>query len=70
MFDSRLVLNKNILEIIEENFKGKVFQTKIRRNISIAEAPTQNQDIFQYAPSSSGAKDYLALCKEIEKAHS
>jgi chromosome partitioning protein len=44
-----------------------VFTTKIRENISIAEAPTFYQDIVTYAPGSHGAEDYKALTKEILK---
>ncbi len=43
----------------------KIFNTKIRRNIKLAEAPSFGQDIFTYAPSSHGAEDYLALANEL-----
>ena len=64
-YDSRKVLNRNVLETIENYFKDKVFNTKIRNNIALAEAPTQGVDIFRYDPSSYGAEDYKALSKEI-----
>ena len=41
------------------------FQTKIRRNIRLAEAPSFGQSIFDYAPNSHGAEDYLALAQEV-----
>lgn len=41
------------------------FQTKIRRNIRLAEAPSFGQSIFQYAPTSNGAEDYLNLAMEV-----
>ena len=68
-FDSRIVLNRNVAEMIESSFPNKVFQTKIRNNITLAEAPIENKDIFSYAPSSNGAEDYRALAKEILAAH-
>jgi len=68
-FDSRVVINKNIAEMVESSFPNKVFKTKIRRNIALVEAPVENKDIFKYAPKSNGAIDYLALSKEIIKAH-
>jgi len=43
----------------------QTFQTRIRRNIRLAEAPSFGQSIFQYAPSSSGAEDYRHLAGEI-----
>ncbi len=66
-YDSRKVLNRNVSETIEAHFKGKVFKTKIRDNIALAEAPTAGLDIFRYQLKSYGAEDYLALCKEIIK---
>jgi chromosome partitioning protein len=41
------------------------FQTRIRRNIRLAEAPSFGQSIFQYAPTSHGAEDYRALADEL-----
>jgi len=44
---------------------AKTFQTRIRRNIRLAEAPSFGQSIFQYAPQSNGARDYLCLAREV-----
>jgi chromosome partitioning protein len=44
---------------------AKFFQTRIRRNIRLAEAPSFGQSIFQYAPQSNGAEDYRLLAAEI-----
>ena len=41
------------------------FQTRIRRNIRLAEAPSFGQSIFQYSPESNGAKDYGQLAREV-----
>jgi chromosome partitioning protein len=60
-------LNRLIEESLRKNFGEVVFKTKIRENISIAEAPTFYQDIVTYAPGSHGAEDYKALTKEILK---
>ena len=46
-------------------FEAKIFQNRIRRNIKLAEAPGFGQSIFDYAPNSSGANDYMALTEEI-----
>lgn len=49
-----------------EFFRGaKYFNTRIRRNIRLAEAPSFGQSIFQYAPESNGAVDYHALAEEV-----
>ncbi len=42
-----------------------IFQTRIRRNVRLAEAPSFGQSIFQYAPNSHGAEDYRSLAGEI-----
>ena len=41
------------------------FETRIRRNIRLAEAPSYGQSIFQYAPQSHGADDYRQLAREV-----
>jgi chromosome partitioning protein len=44
---------------------ARVFSTRIRRNIRLAEAPSFEQSIFQYAPTSPGAEDYGRLAEEV-----
>ena len=44
---------------------GRLFESKIRRNIRLAEAPSFEQSIFKYAPTSAGADDYRALADEV-----
>ena len=64
-YDSRTVLHRDVRDSIKNHFGDKLLSTPIRRNISLAEAPTQGVDIFRYAPNSSGAEDYLSLSREI-----
>lgn len=66
-FDSRKKLNNAIMDSIRERFGDKVFSTVIRENIVVAEAPSFGQTIFEYAPKSHGAEDFLNLCEEIIK---
>ncbi len=65
MYDARKVLNRDVVETIRKYFGKKVFDTLIRDNVALAEAPAQRKDIFGYARNSPGARDYLALSKEI-----
>ena len=58
-------LNNIVAEQIAEIYGSKVFHTKIRENIAVAEAPLSQMDIFAYAPESNGAKDYRALAEEV-----
>ena len=64
-FDARKNLNKEVVAKIREHFGTKLFKTLIRENISLAEAPSYGQSIFDYKPTSYGAEDYLNLSKEI-----
>ena len=45
--------------------KARVFATRIRRNIKLAECPSFGQSIFGYAPNCHGAEDYAALAREV-----
>jgi chromosome partitioning protein len=59
------ILTKTIVEKLTEDLQDKVFDTKIRINVALAEAQLQSQTIFDYAPESNGAKDYEMLVEEI-----
>lgn len=68
-YDSRKVLNRDVVKTIEERFRDELLKTRIRDNISLAEAPALELDIFRYNPKSHGAEDYLSLAKEIQSKH-
>lgn len=40
-FDGRKTLNKSVAELVKDAFCDKVFQTVIRDNVSLAEAPSK-----------------------------
>ncbi|HXE51884.1 MAG TPA: ParA family protein [Tepidisphaeraceae bacterium] len=44
---------------------ARIFKSKIRRNIKLAESPSFGKHIIAYEPSSNGAADYRALAKEV-----
>ena len=44
---------------------AKNFETRIRRNIRLAEAPSFGKSILEYASSSNGADDYRHLAREV-----
>lgn len=64
-YDARKVLNRDIADNIEKYFANQVLKTKIRDNITLAEAPGRGKDIFRYNPKCYGAQDYMSLCNEI-----
>lgn len=47
---------------------ARIFDSRIRRNIKLAEAPSFGQSIFDYAAKSPGALDYGALITEVVAA--
>nr|WP_319399015.1 ParA family protein [uncultured Carboxylicivirga sp.] len=65
MYKKNTVLSRDIASFADTNFSDLVFRTKVRDNISIAEAPANQSDIFSYAPGSLGALDYSNLCSEF-----
>ena len=68
-FDKRKVLHRDVVETIYTYFQDKLFNSRIRDNIALAEAPSQGLDIFRYDPDCKGAEDYRSLCKEIIERH-
>ncbi len=76
MYDAGTRLAAEVTSDIDAYFKkertadsisatAQTFQTRIRRNIRLAEAPSFGQSIFEYAPTSNGAEDYRSLGKEV-----
>jgi chromosome partitioning protein len=45
--------------------QARIFQTRVRRNIKLAECPSFGKSIFDYSPTCHGAGDYLALAGEV-----
>lgn len=45
--------------------QARIFATRIRRNIKLAECPSHGVSIFDYAPACHGAEDYAALAQEV-----
>jgi chromosome partitioning protein len=45
--------------------KARIFNTRIRRNIKLAECPSFGRSIFGYSPNCNGAEDYAALAREV-----
>jgi len=65
MFDSRLRLANQIYDEMKRHFQQLVFKTVIQRNVKLSEAPSHGIPVLLYDPNSTGAKNYLALAKEI-----
>ena len=78
MYDSRTSLSSEIINDIRMFFSQKqppdcpwsdirLFKTRIRGNIKLAESPSYGKTILEYASTCHGAEDYIALAKEVEE---
>ena len=67
-FNPRTLLSRDVLEMAEQlagQIHSRVFDTKIRSGVAVAEAPAHGESIFSYNPRSSAVKDYQAFLEEI-----
>ena len=67
-YDRQTRISKQVTEYFSDHFSDKMFKTRIRKNIKFDESPLVNQGIFEYAPESNGAEDYMSLAEEITGA--
>jgi len=65
LHDSRKRLARAVADTIRAYFGDLVFDTVIRENVALAEAPAKGETIFEYLPKSPGAEDYTALANEV-----
>ena len=65
-FEERTKVTDILLSEIEERgWEEILFKTKIRKNVTVKESQAFRKPIFDYSKNSTGAKDYVALGKEI-----
>ena len=67
MFDSRLRLSNQVVDEVRKHFSTMVFDTIIRRNTRLGEAPSYGESIIAYDATSKGAINYLNLAQELIK---
>ena len=65
--DAKANLSKETKAILGAEFGELMYQTVIRRNVAIAEAPGQKQPVTTYAPQSAGAACFRQLAEEFEE---
>ncbi len=63
-YDVRTNLSQEVLQNLRDYFKERTL-SPIRINTRLKEAPIHKQTIFEYAPSSHAAEDYLTLVDRI-----
>ena len=65
MFDSRTLHAREAVSILEENFGERVFKTRIRKTVRLAEAPVQGQSVLRYDSRGAAAQAYRQLAEEV-----
>jgi chromosome partitioning protein len=65
-FDARRKMSSEVADLMAMAFRpGEICVTRVAENVSLAESPARQLDIFRHAPQSRGARDYLALVEEL-----
>ena len=64
-YDSRRRMSLDIERQLRSRYGDEVCATRIAENVSLAESPASNQDVFEHAPTSRGARDYGNLLEEL-----
>lgn len=67
MYDNRTRLSNQVAQEVKRYFNDRVFNTVVARNVRLAEAPSFGKPVLLYDSISVGAKNYLALAREIIK---
>jgi len=65
MYDNRLKLSRQVVEEVKNYFGSKVYNTFIKRNVRLGEAPSHGKPIVLYDAASTGAQNYMNLVSEI-----
>jgi len=65
-FDIRTVKSREILKSLNRVFSNRVV-SPIRHSVDLSEAPGRHLSIFEYAPDSKAAGDYMNLIEEVSR---
>ena len=65
MYDNRLKLSRQVVAEVKNYFGNKVYNTFIKRNVRLGEAPSHGKPIVLYDAASTGAQNYMNLVSEI-----
>ncbi len=65
MYDKRTNLSEQVLTEVKKHFRDMVYKTYIPRNVRLSEAPSFGEPIIKYDITSTGAKAYFDLAREV-----
>ncbi|MEK9940167.1 MAG: ParA family protein, partial [Methylotenera sp.] len=64
-YDRRRNMTKHVHDMALSAFGADVLTTMIAENVTVAESPSNKQDIFSYNSNSVGAINYSSLLDEL-----
>jgi len=65
MVDTRTLHAQEAIEILENEFDGRVFRSRIKRTVRVAEAPVEGMSLLKYEPEGAAAQSYRDLAQEV-----
>lgn len=66
MYDRKRRITQEVLAHIVKTYSFLyMFDTLIRMDVKLVEAPSYGKSVFSYAPDANGAQDYMKLAKEV-----
>lgn len=69
MCDFRTRHAQEVRDVLQKNFPNKLYRAFIRSTVSLKEASSQGQSIFEFDPNSMGAFDYQNFAEEFLADH-
>ena len=66
LYDARLRLSRQVAAEVKRYFDPYVFKAIAQRNVRVAEAPSFGKPVLMFDATSTGAKNYIALAKEVQ----
>ena len=67
-YNGRSTIRREVAEALgdlAEKMNTRLYETRIRENVALVEAAARRQNIYQYAPRTNGAADYMAFTEEF-----
>lgn len=68
MYDGRTNLASQVADEVREHFPNEVLKSLIPRSVRVSEAPSYQQTVISYDPTSSGARAYIEAAIEMGQA--
>jgi len=65
MVDTRTLHAQEAIDILENEFDGRVFRSRIKRTVRVAEAPVEGMSLLKYEPEGAAAQSYRDLAQEV-----